>query len=165
MRLAVTLILFLVTLALDATLSPRIALWGAPPDLMVILLVQVAFQLPRPENIIWPCVFGLGTDLHEDGPVGVLTLTFALLGIAIDRFQNAFFTEGLLVRVAAAGIAVFVRNFAVMISEVLRGQPPPFMLFWGQAFLSILYTAVLALALLPLLEWVLGRFTARKRRD
>jgi rod shape-determining protein MreD len=164
-RSVVVVILFIFLLAAQAVIAPRIAVWGAQPQLLVILVVQMAFQLPRPEGIVWPWAAGLGADLHQGGPLGVLALTYGLIAVAVDRFRSFFSAESFVVRLIAVAAAAFIQHLALLISQWVRGQPPPFMAYGAQAFLSVLYTAALAALLLPLLAWVLGLFLRKERRD
>ena len=164
MRFVVVLILAVAMLVLHATVAPRIAVWGVAPDLMVILVVQLAFRLPRIEALAWPWAAGLAVDLHDGGPAGVLALTYGLIAVAVDRLREFFFVESLMVQLAAVAAADLIQRLALLISQVLRGQAPSFMLFWKELFVGILYTVALGAVLLPLLSLALRRVLPRERR-
>ncbi len=164
MRHVVVLILFVATLVVQATVSPRVAIWGVAPDLLVVLVVELAFRLPRPEGMVWPWGAGLAADLRGDGPAGVLAFTYALAALAIDRMREFFFVESLFVKVAAVAGADLLHHAAIAISQLIRGQAPSFMLFWKETFVGMVYTTALSAALLPLMGAALRRVLPRERR-
>ncbi len=164
LRHVVVLILVIVALVLQDTAAQRAAVWGVPPDVLVILVVELAFRLPRVEGMAWPWGLGLAADLHGTGVVGVLALTYGLIAIAIDRLREFFFTESLVVRLVAVAAGAFVEHAAVAISQILRGQGPSFMLFWKEALVGMVYTAALAALLLPLIDLALRRVLPKRQR-
>ena len=164
MRHVVALILVVVVLVLQETLAPRIALWDVRPELMVILVVELAFRLPGLEAMVWPWAAGLLTDLHEGGPVGVLAFTFGLSALIIMRLREFFFTESFFVRIIASAAGVVVTRVALAISGALRGQAPGFMDCLKELVVGTLYTAALAVVVLPLLTLALGRVLPRRER-
>ncbi len=164
MRHLVAAILFVAMIVVQATVSPRIAIWGVAPDLMVVLVVELAFRLPRPENLVWPWAAGLASDLRGDGPAGVLAFTYALTALAIDRMREFFFVESLFVRPAAVAVADLLHHAAIAISQIIRGQGPSFMLFCKETLVGMLYTTALSVALLPLMAAALRRVIPRERR-
>ncbi len=164
MRHVIVLILVLVMFALQGTLSPRIAIWDVEPELMVILVVELAFRLPGLEAMAWPWGAGLAVDLRTGGPVGVLAFTFGLMALIIMRVREFFFTESFFVRIVASAAGVIVVRIALLISGLIRGQPPAFGVFIKELFVGALYTAALAAAFLPLLTLALRRFLPRRER-
>lgn len=164
MRWIITLLFFMFLLAAHAVIAPAISVWGAKPDFLVILVVQLAFQLPRPEGFLWPWFIGLATDLHDEGPLGVLAFTYGLIAFGIDRLREGVFTGALPVRLAAVAAADLVQDVALWISLIIRGQSPSFMLFWGHSILSVIYTTIAAAALMPLMSWALRGVCPKERR-
>jgi rod shape-determining protein MreD len=161
-RFLVVFIMAVVLLVLHATVEPRIAVWNVAPDLLVILVVQLAFRLPGVEAVAWPWGIGLAADLHGDGLVGLLAFTWGLIAFVINRLREFFFVESLVVRLAAVASAEVLTRAAIAISQLIGGHPVSFMLFLKDVFVGAIYTSAVAAALLPLLGAALRRVLPRK---
>ena len=163
MRWLVPAALLLLMLALDATAAPRIALFDAPPDLLIILVVELALLCPDLQGILWSWALGLLDDLHSGNPLGLSALTYALIALVVAGIRRQVFARHILTRLLLVVIADFLHHFALMFSQIIRGQELHFLLFWRHALLGVLYTAVVALVLLPLLSLILGRLYRSRR--
>ena len=164
MRWVITAVLFLLLLALDATLAPYISLFGATPDLLVILIVEFALVMPRLDSVVWAWCIGLISDLHDGNPTGVLALTYAVITLVIRSLRSQLFAGHLVTRLLLVAVADVLQYLALMFSQIIRGHPVGFLLFWRQAFLGVVYTTVVAAGLLPLLSLALRPLYEKRRR-
>jgi rod shape-determining protein MreD len=150
-------------LALQATAAPRIALFDAVPDLLIILVVQLALLCPHLEGVIWSWAAGLLADLRWGNPAGVVALTYALVALVIYGVRRQIFAGHILTRLLLVVLADLLQHLAVMFSQIIRGQTLYFLLFWRQALLGVAYTTLAAVVLLPLLSVILGRLYRERR--
>lgn len=65
---------------LQATLLSRVNLWGARPDLMLLVVLAWAVVRSADEGLVWGFIGGLIVDLFSGGPFGATAL--ALLTVA-----------------------------------------------------------------------------------
>ena len=163
MRWVITAALFLIIIAAQAAAARHIALFGATPNLLIVLVVQLALILPRLEGAIWAWCLGLGADLHGVTPPGVLALTYALVSLVLARVRSEIFSEHIFTRLLLVVVAAVLQEIALMFSEIIRGHPLEFLLDLRTAALRVAYTALVALGLLPVLRAILRRVYAERR--
>lgn len=162
-RWLITAVLFLLLLAVQAAARPYIALFDATPDLLIILVVQFALIAPQLDGVIASWLMGFVTDLHGGNPAGLIALTWALIALLIYHIRRQLFAGHLLTRLLLVALAEVFQSVTLMFSQILRGQPTSFLLFWRQAILGIAYTVTVAIAVLPLLSAVLHHVYAKPR--
>jgi rod shape-determining protein MreD len=147
-------LLLLPAAVLQVTLAPRLEVFGAFPNF--VLLVVVGWTLVRGAGpgIRWAIGGGLLLDLLAPGPLGVHALALAVAAYGTGFLQRYFEPDPVLLPSASAALATVAYNLVlVAVSEAL-GHPLAFLPAL-QAWVapSALYDA----ALLPLLLLLLRR--------
>ena len=141
--LAVPLLAF-VALLQNAWLS-QVSLWGARPDLMLVVVLAWTIVRGINEGLAWGFIGGLIIDLISGGPLGAHVL--ALLAVAFVGGQN--WGEGLgapLVRVLLLALVGGLAYHIVLLTVLTwTGH----VVDWGYAFLrvaapSVAFTVVIA---------------------
>ena len=163
MRWLILAVLILLMLTAQTAAAPSISLLGARPDFLLILVVQIALVTPHLEGVIWAWGIGLLVDLHDGLPPGVLALTYMVIAVTLYRIRSQVFAGHILTRLFLVMVAGFLAQVAAMFSEIILGHPLDFVLFWRTALVSMAYTVVAALALLPLLSLLLRRLYVERR--
>jgi cell shape-determining protein MreD len=103
-------------------------------------------------------------DFHDGGIVGVIAFTYALVALGINYFRRALFAEHLLTRLALVAAADALQRVAFAISEIIRGQSGGFLLLLRAQALGVIYTTLVAAALLPLLSLIIQKSYGSPRR-
>ena len=165
MQWLITAALFLLMLAAQATLAPRISLLDARPDFLIVLVVQMALVSPRLDSIVWSWAMGLVADLHDGNPVGVLALTYLLVAVVTQRIRTEIFAGHIVTRLLLVAVADVLRHVALLLAEIARGHPQQILLFFRTTVISVAYTAVVAMVLLPLLTLILKQVYPQGRRS
>jgi rod shape-determining protein MreD len=62
---------------IQSTLLSRVSLWGARPDLMLLVVLIWAFVRNVDEGLVWGFIGGLVVDLLSGGPVGGTSLALS----------------------------------------------------------------------------------------
>ena len=156
-RWIVVVLLFLLTLATQTAIRDHcVSSFGASPDLMIILIVQLSLTLRRAQDTVGFWLMGLATDLDGDGPVGLMALVYTIISAAIRSLRPHVFSTHILTRMFLLFFAHVLQHVSLMISEIIRGQSPPLLRFWEDALLASLYTLVASLVLFPALSYVLN---------
>ena len=157
MRWLVVVFLFLLTLATqEAIRADCVSSFGASPDLMIILIVQLSITLRRTQDTIAFWLMGLAKDLDGDGPVGLMALVYMIISATIRSLRPHVFATHILTRMFLLFFAHVFLHVSLMISEIIRGQNPRFLPFWKDALLASAYTLVASLVLFPALSYVLN---------
>ncbi len=166
MRWLITAALFLLMLAAQTTAAHRIDFLhlGAEPNFLIILVVQLALVSPKIDTVIWSWGMGLLVDLHDGNPPGVLALSYMLIALVTHRIRSQIFGGHIITRLVLVVIADFLRHLALMFTEIIRGHPLHFLIFWRTTVISIAYTAAVGVVLLPLLSLMFRYVYVQRRR-
>ncbi len=147
--------LFLVPAAvLQVTLAPRLEVFGAFPNF--VLLVVVGWTLVRGAGpgIRWAIAGGLLLDLLAPGPLGVHALALAVAAYGTGFLKRSFEPDPLLLPSASGALATVAYNLVLIAVSEALDHPVAFLpVLQAWVAPSALYDA----ALLPLLLLFLRR--------
>ncbi len=105
----------ILTLVVQVTLAPRVALWGARPDWMLALVVFVGLRVKGPHAIIAGWCLGLGTDVLSIERLGLMSLCYGLTAAIVQRFREWVFTWHPLTHFAlTTGAGLFVQTLTLI---------------------------------------------------
>ncbi len=156
-----TALAILAALAAQVALAPHLALGGSVPNLLLLVVVTLAFVRGAGSGLYGGFFAGLALDLIGTGPVGAWAMVLALTGYATGMAAANVFAEGWLLPTTVAALASLVAETAYALHLALLGQGAT---FWdsltGRALPEAVYTAVLALLAYP---WLV-RFLRREPR-
>ncbi len=156
------IILGVITLVCQTTISGIIAIHSIWPNWLFVLAVHYALWGPWPEAAIGAWLLGLAVDLQTlagFGSMGVYAFLFGGAAWAIIRIRSALVREHALTQF----LVTLVFAWAIeLLSELHRQWRTPAEMLsvavWWPAFFTALYTAACA----PYLHWLLirlGRWT------
>ena len=155
MRYLVAGLLLLPAAVLQVTLAPRLELFGAFPNL--VLLVVVGWTLARGAGpgIRWAIAGGLLLDLLAPGPLGVHALALAVAAYGTGFLKRSFEPDPVLLPAASAALATVAYNLVLVAVSQLLGHPVAFLpVLQAWVAPSALYDAALLPPLLLLLRRV-----------
>jgi rod shape-determining protein MreD len=153
-RYLVAGLLLLPAAVLQVTLAPRLELFGAFPNF--VLLVVVGWTLVRGAGagIRWAIAGGLLLDLLAPGPLGVHALALAVAAYGTGFLKRAFEPDPFLLPSASGALATVAYNLVlVAVSQALGNSVAFLPVLQAWVAPSALYDAML----LPLLLVVLRR--------
>lgn len=152
-------ILAAITIVLQTTIVPAMAIASARPDWMLILAVHYALWGRWPEAAIAAWILGLLVDLQTSFPLysGVVGLYAFAYGLAVclilrvrtALFRDHFLTQMLLTGILALGVHLFVNVFHWWQARTAAATQITSML--TLSVFTAVYTAVWA----PYLQWPL----------
>lgn len=91
MRWLTFLILAAVTLTLQSTLGVRLALFGARPDWILVVVVFFALHAPHRDAVLGATLIGFGADLMTLEPLGLLALSYGLVAMLVVSVREYLF--------------------------------------------------------------------------
>jgi len=153
LRYLIAGLLLLPAALLQVTLAPRLELFGAFPNF--VLLVVVGWTLVRGAGvgIRWAIVGGLLLDLLAPGPLGVHALALAVAAYGTGFLKRSFEPDPFFLPSASAALATVAYNLVLVALSEALGRPVallPVLQAWVAP--SALYGAVLLPPLLLLLR-------------
>jgi len=146
-------LLLLPAAVLQVTLAPRLEIFGAFPNLVLLAVVGWTLARGAGSGIRWAIGGGLLLDLLSPGPLGVHALALVVAAYGAGFLQRYFEPDPILLPAASAALATVAYNLVlVAVSEAL-GHPVAFLAAL-QAWVapSALYDAALLPPLLVLLR-------------
>lgn len=150
------------TMLLVATvIAPSFAVFGQRPDLLVLLVIAIAYQDGPASGARSGFAAGLVGDLlsSASGPVGVGALVLLLLGYAVGVLRPYLSGTALagLLAVAAGGTAVAVLGYGFL-GLLLDVAPADPLLALQTAVVVALYNAALAPFVFGGVRWLSAKF-------
>jgi len=140
-------------LILDLTVMPKVAVWGAFPNVIVGMTVYVGFAAGGTRGSIYGFIMGLAMDLAAPGTVGVGALAGATVGYVVGLSRQSFYREGLWTQAAVIAVSVVLWN---LFHAVFAGGGS-FARLLGAVFTRGLLQAAYTALLCPLLLVVVRR--------
>jgi rod shape-determining protein MreD len=146
---------------LQVALAPHLAIGGAVPNFMLLVVIAAALVEGPRYGAVTGFSAGLLFDLLGTGPIGPMALVLCLVGFAAGSLEENMFAEGWRLPVTVVFLASLVTEIAYWIVLAVTGNAQAF----GTTFLNVmlpsaLYNGVLALLIFP---W-LARFLRRDQR-
>ncbi|MBN2247844.1 MAG: rod shape-determining protein MreD [Coriobacteriia bacterium] len=147
-------------LVLQVMIAPHIAIFGVTPNLLLLVVITLAFVEGSSEGATVGFVAGLLMDLLSNGPIGAWALVMSVVGYLSGSLTRNLFAEGWLAPVTVGVIAALVADFAYLIVVTVIGVGPAFWSALGRLVLPrAVYNAVLVILVYP---W-LARFLRTDR--
>jgi rod shape-determining protein MreD len=145
----------------QSVLLSRVSLWGARPDLMLLIVLLWAMVRSVDEALVWGFIGGLLMDLLSGGPLGGTSL--ALLAAAFLAGQSWGQDIGSsVVRLLLLALVGAVAYHLVLLIALATGHT----VAWGFSLLRVAMPSVLLnVALAPFVRPVLVWLERRTRRE
>jgi rod shape-determining protein MreD len=153
-------ILMIAALAIQSTLLPLATLLGVIPQLVLVVIVSLAYVDGERVGIVTGFVGGLLMDLLIPGaPVGVNALLFVLIGYGVARFRQLSPSESVWTPVVVVIFASAIAEFGYGLLQIMFGQPWIALADTAKvAGLVIVYNTLLTPFVYPLVRRVSQRF-------
>lgn len=149
-----------VALVLQVMIAPHIALFGVTPNLLLLVVITLAFVEGSSAGATAGFIAGLLMDLLSTGPIGAWALVMSVTGYLSGSLRRNLFAEGWLAPVTVGVITALVADFAYLIVVTVIGVGPAFWTALVRLVLPrALYNAVLVMLAYP---W-LARFLRTDR--
>lgn len=117
------------------------------PDLLLLVMVVMAFRGARDQALL-PCwILGLVKDLSSAAPLGSYALAFGLLALTITYLRELLYGQRLLPMMLTVLVGSFLVEQMVYLLCVIKGAPLADQ--YGRLSLGMLFSAGLTAALLP----------------
>lgn len=151
------LALLLIVLLAQLTFFPQVRLFGVVPDVMIVAVAAVAVREGPDGGAVFGFVAGVSIDLFLEVPVGLSALAYSVVGYGVGLLQTGLLRSTWWLAPALGGSASLVGGLIFVLTALILGQEH---LFAIRTFVIVptraLYDAVLALAVFPLANRLLG---------
>lgn len=117
--------LLILTAVFDTTIMSLLRVWGAGPNLMLVMILSWAMLVDIRESLPWALMGGIMRDLLSITPTGVSALIFVLMIIVIDTYLPKLDWRNVIVPPVVIGLATIVYDVLVLGILVMTGRPVP----------------------------------------
>ena len=147
-------------LVLQVMIAPHVAIFGVTPNLLLLVVITLAFVEGSSAGATVGFIAGLLMDLLSTGPIGAWALVMSVVGYLSGSLRRNLFAEGWLAPVTVGIITALVADFAYLLVVTVIGVGPAFWPALGRLVLPrAVYNAVLVMLVYP---W-LARFLRTDR--
>lgn len=147
-------------LLLQVMLAPHFAIGDIVPNVLLLVVITLAFVEGPSAGAVSGFVAGSLLDLLSTGPVGAWALVLSIVGYAGGMLQENLFAEGWLAPVTVAILAALLADFAYLVTLTILGVGPA---FWESLFKAVLPRALYNSVLVVLAYPWLARFLRADR--
>lgn len=156
--------LVLLAVALQSTLLARLTLLGVIPQLVLVVVVSLAFLDGPRVGLIVGFAGGLLQDLLlPQSIIGLTALVYTLVGFGVGSLRQFAPGDSVWTPVLAVALASAVAEFSYAILAIILGQPWVSISFTAKvAGLVVLYDTLLTPFAFPVVRRVADRFRPEK---
>ncbi|MDY0341337.1 MAG: rod shape-determining protein MreD [Coriobacteriia bacterium] len=145
---------------LQVMIAPHMAIIGVTPNLLLLVVITLAFVEGSSAGATVGFIAGILMDLLSSGPIGAWALVMSVTGYLSGSLTRNLFAEGWLAPVTVGVVTALVADFAYLVVVTVIGVGPAFWPALGRLVLPrAVYNAVLVMLLYP---W-LARFLRTDR--
>jgi rod shape-determining protein MreD len=154
----------LVVVVFQTTLTPGIGVLGQRPDLVVVFAVIAGAFEGATAGSIAGFVVGFLVDIYHPATLGAGTLAGTMAGYVGAKAQELLDLDLLLNQATAFAFARLVHDLIHALVVSLKGEGLFWSLYFGRAIGGAVYTAIVGAAVLSLIGVVRGRKHVVDRR-
>ena len=152
-RVVLILLELVVCFLLQSTVMPAVSLAGVVPDLLLILVIAVAYTRGRVAGMLTGFAAGLLTDAYFGGLLGLCALFYLCIGYLAGYAQKIYDERDYTLPMLMILAGEFVYSFAYYIAFFLLRSRTEFGYYFIHLILPrMVYTVLAAVVLYPLLH-------------
>lgn len=146
---------------LQATIVPRLSLWGVSPDLSLLVVVSWGILRGARQGALWGFIAGLVLDFFSGAPFGAATLSLMATGFLAGVLSGSISGSQAILPLVIALVATPVYDLLFLLIVQLSGRT----VLWLDTLVHLVLPAAgLNLVLMPAvfvaMRWTSKRFSA-----
>lgn len=150
-----TLLVLGVVVLIQGTLLARLRLFGASPNLLLVIVVCWSVVRGVSDGLVWAFVGGLGLDVVAGSPLGTLSLALMVPCLLGGLGRRRVFANHLLLPGLILALATPLHGWLILLTQQLRGLPVD----WAGATVRVILPELalnlaLMLVIYPVLRWL-----------
>ena len=154
-RIAVIFLELILCFIMQSTVMPAISLAGVVPDLLLIVIITVAYTRGRIAGMFTGFAAGLLTDVCFHEIVGVCALLYLCIGYVAGYSQKIYDERDYVFPMLMTAVGEFLYSFAYYVIYFLLRSKTEFGYYFVHIILPrMVYTILAAVLLYPLFHWI-----------
>ncbi len=153
-RVVIVFIELILCFLLQSTVMPAISLAGVVPDLLLILVITVAYTRGRIPGMLTGLASGLLTDVCFNDMVGLCALFYLCIGYIAGYSQKIYDERDYTLPLLMIFAGEFLYSFAYYVAYFLLRSRTEFGYYFVHLILPrMVYTVLAAVLFYPLFHW------------
>ena len=137
---------------IQTTLVPHISVLGTQPDLFIVFLVYHYLNSDPKQTFHANWAIGLTKDFFSEGPFGLITVIFVILGYLISVIRGNIFRRHLITQIMVTFIISIIYNLIYLITlSVLLSSTNLLAMIWKCPVIAV-YNSIIAIPVFLLLN-------------
>ena len=154
-RIILVFLQLILCFLLQSTVMPAISMAGVVPDLMLILVITVAYTRGRIPGMLTGLAAGLLTDVCFNDMIGLCALFYLCIGYFAGYSRNVYDERDYTLPFLMILAGEFVYSFAYYVAYFLLRSRTEFGYYFVHLILPrMIYTVLAAVLLYPLFHWL-----------
>jgi len=163
-RMLGALLLVVAAVILQTTLFVSTRPFGAAPDLIVLAVFGLLRFMPAEPGIFLGFTGGLLADLLGGSPLGMWALSLTVVAYLVIRLRDRAQDSHGLAIVGVFGFTLIAQSLYVLLGTLFGQQPLRDPGVTRIVILTALFTAILAMAVMPVASWLSREARGRRSR-
>lgn len=149
---------------LQSTLVNYIKVYDAKPNILVILMVSLAFLEGNPSGFYIGIITGLMQDLYFGKFIGYYTLIGLYLGLIVGMLKRSFFKDSYLIVLIVIFLSTICYESCIYITSVLIYSQHIFLSYaFRKILIEAIYNSLLSILIYPIFIRFSLKFEIDKR--
>lgn len=154
-RIILVLIQLILCFLLQSTVMPAFSMAGVVPDLLMVLVITVAYTRGRIPGMFTGLCAGLLTDVCFNDMIGLCALFYLCIGYAAGYSRNIYDERDYTLPLLMIAAGEFLYSFAYYVAFFLLRSRTEFGYYFVHIILPrMIYTVLSAVLLYPLFHWL-----------
>ena len=150
------ILLIIVALLVQSTLFGRMDIFGARPDLAMLVLIFIAGSTEPAESILYGFLIGFIQDVYTPEFLGFNSFTMSLMGFALGIVKETLTVENYSVKTLLTLVACMVHDLLYLSLYTSFDFSLLVKLFVKNSLPGALYTSIIAFLFVAAYGWVVG---------
>ncbi len=162
----IVFIVILVSLILQTSVLPGIALEGISPNLLIVVTASYGFMFGDRKGLLIGFVCGLFCDICFGPLIGFRAGVYAAIGFLSGKFQRVLYVEDLAFPLSLIAVCDFVNGALTYVFIFMLRNRLFFRTFFAERMLpEMVYTVIAAIFLYPVLRVLYDKFMRERRQS
>ena len=162
-RFIITTVTVILCFLLQTTVFQSLALAGEVPNLMLVVVVAIAYMRGKKEGMYVGFASGMLIDLIYGDLIGMNAVLMVLVGYLVGICNEIYYRDQLSVPIVLVGVSDFLFNFVFYIFNfLLRGRFHVLYYIWYTILPEMVYTVLVACVLYKVLHSINYRLECKE---
>lgn len=162
-RFIITTVTVILCFLLQTTVFQSLALAGEVPNLMLVVVVAIAYMRGKKEGMYVGFASGMLIDLIYGDLIGMNAVLMVLVGYLVGICNEIYYRDQLSVPIILVGVSDFLFNFVFYIFNfLLRGRFHVLYYIWYTILPEMVYTVLVACVLYKVLHSINYRLECKE---